>query len=198
MSERVDSRRAKRDITLNVVAARPDCQLISNLGSTTGAHISGEASPRAFDASLATSLPAVRGATLEAAAKPSGFSVSDQANVQVARRGARQGNGDPMSAPSMLKLGPIRDAAPVGVSETSPWERKLETSDFAEQPSTAPLGGVYHAALFSAAAVIEPVSATTPAASYSHLNFSSGPSAGPLPSIGSPIVDGAGLIKRLR
>jgi hypothetical protein len=60
------------------------------------------------------------------------------------------------------------------------------------------MGGVHHAAVFSAAAVIEPVSSTLPASSSSHMNFASEPASGPFQPIGRPFENGASLINRVR
>jgi hypothetical protein len=95
-----------------------------------------------------------------------------------------------------FELGDAADRA--SSSNAPPWSRGSETNALAAAPDLAAIGGVHRAAVFSAAAVIEPVSSTMPATSRSHMNFSAEPANGTFQPIGRPFENGAGLMDRVR
>ena len=184
MSERVGPPAAARDISLLHFAANRDSGLAANLGSTMAAEVVGGATASALDAPLAALRPTARGATLEAAANHRGFGGSNQASAPGARRGMLQASGVAMTMPAVMKFGLNHETERVRSSETSVLSRGRETAAYAVDPGMAAAGGAYRAAVFSAAAVIEPPSQALPAAASTQLFFSSEPVNGPLQPMG--------------
>ena len=96
------------------------------------------------------------------------------------------------TAPSMTRFG-LGDAADrASSSNAPPWSRGSETNALAAVPDLAAIGGVHRTAVFSAAAVIEPVSSTMPVSSRSHMNFSSEPANGTFQPIGRSVRERRG------
>lgn len=80
----------------------------------------------------------------------------------------------------------------------SPWSPGSETNVLAAAPEISAMGGVQRAAVFSAAAVIEPASGAMPISPRSHMTFSAEPPGSPFHPIGRPFETSAGLIDRVR
>ena len=198
MSERVGPPGAARGISLKHFAARRDSGLAVNLGSTMGANVVGNATVHTLDAPLATPRPIERSANLEAAVNHRGFWGSDQTRAQGARRGMLQAGGVATTTPAVMKFGLSDGMERIGGSEASPLSRGRETNAYAVNPTVAAMGGVHRTAVFSAEAVVEPLSQAMPVAANTQLFFSSEPVNGPLQPIGRPLGNDASLINRAR
>jgi len=198
MSERVGPPAAARGISLLHFAAHSDRGLAANLGSTMGSNVVDDATAPTLDASLAAPRPIARGANLEAAANHRGFWGSNQASAPGARRGMLQAGGVATTTPAVMKFGLSDGAERASGSETLPLSRGRETNAFAGDPTVAAMGGVHRTAVFSAAAVVEPLSQAMPVAANTQLFFSSEPVNGPLQPMGRPPGNGANLINQVR
>lgn len=196
MSDRVAPSNATHGIPLKVFPTAHGSELASNLGSTTSAHLVSELTLCSLDAALVTPRPMPGVANLEELAHQQG-----SWGALRATRGAR-GGAQPASraamAPPMTSFA-LGDAVNrPNVNQAPPWSRGSETSVLAAVPSVAAMGGVHHAAVFSAAAVIEPVNSTIPISSRSHMTFPSDPASGPFQPIGRPFENGSNPMNRVR
>ena len=193
-SERV-APRAADGISLTLFDNGHDAPLASNLTTTMASQVAGATTIRPLDASVVAPRPVVRGVNLESfAANHQGFWASQPTNVQGGRRNSQPGG---VATAQMVKLGLV-DAAERSGSVTSPLSRGSAPSSIADNSPVAAMGGVQRNSVFSAAAVIEPVSHLPSISSHSHLNFSSEPGSSSLPPIASPMPNTAGMINLAR
>lgn len=192
MAGRVGGATGARNVSLEFVAPRISSKAVANLESTLEPRLASSGAISALETSAVGSSATRPTMSLEAAVNIRSSAVADPRRFRSSARSA------PPAPHPQMTLGWNASATHSAATVDSSLTKASYSPHQAIVPTTGELGLPQRKSVFSASAVVEPVSQPTSAFANSRLDFSSEPAGNSLQPLANPQLGSPGLMHRTR